>query len=474
MADFSFQQGVQQRQTQVIRAQMRQWLEALHLPLMELQTLITQAVETNPVLEAINPNEVSLTPAQDEVLANPEETPDYFLQQYEGYDDSQEAAERRQHFFDQYATAESLQEHLQAQAALSATSQEEYELLTLLIGNIDDNGRFTGSFPDLEMVLGCSEEHLERALAKIQSFDPVGVGARNLEECLNLQVLADKGPVPHRSVCLQLLNGHLQALAHHHADRLCDQLHCTQSDLRDILGYLKTLDPYPGKTFHPERTQIIEPELTAIFEKGHWIAQANKQSLPRLRISKKYLQMLEGPKTSPEVRSYLRQKIYSAKQLINTLQDRGTTLERVAQAILDAQPDFMDKGDAGLHPLKQQDIAKQLELHETTIGRAVNGKYIRTPRGVFELKHFFPHAVQIAPITEIGGDTPTNDMAHSVIQQQIKEIVSGEDPQHPLPDLAIQKALKARGIEIARRTIAKYRTALKIPSAHERRALLKP
>ncbi len=463
----------QMRQAQVLSPQMRQSLDILQLPALELRGLIQAEMERNPVIEHVTqPGEISLEGAQppsepqpaaedqvDALLRADDEWRDYFLQDLEHTPPPEEAQERRQWLLDSVRQEESLQDHLMEQVLLLEASPREREILTALVGNVDDDGYFRGSFPDLQMNLGSDLPPLEHGLAVLQGFDPPGVGARSLAECLRLQVLANGGD----ALLLDLIDHHLEEIAGHGWKKLAAKLGVPEEELQEALAHLRALDPAPGRLFGgPDTAAYVTPEIfVRRAASGAYAAEVDGRELPRIRISRHYRKLLEDPHTAPETRAYIRDRIRAGAALISGIRDRQTTLKAIAQTVIDAQHDFLERGPAFLHPLRMVDVAGKVGLHPATVSRAVAGKYMQTPRGVFELRSFFAQGV--------GASGDAEALSNTALQERIRLMIAREDPAHPLSDQAIEERLKAAGLEVARRTIAKYRGILKIPSTRERR-----
>jgi RNA polymerase sigma-54 factor len=338
-------------------------------------------------------------------------------------------------------------------------SPEDRELAVTLIGNVNDDGYFTGSLPDIMMITGRSEREVVGVLKVIQSFDPPGVGSRTLRECL-LQQLDLVEDSPWEDEARLLIDKYLEKLGAHDEKFLCKALSLNRDELAHVIALVRSLNPRPGRSFESASTEYVEPEVFVAREKGRFVAQVDNGQLPHIRISTHYRKLLEDKSVSAETKSYIRERIRAGAFLIRSIYQRQETIRKIAQEIVDAQTDFLIKGIEALHPMTMAEVAKKVGVHETTVSRTVANKYMRTPVGLFEMKYFFTPGLK-------GKDGVS--VSNKSVQDQILRLVQAEDPTAPLSDQAIEEKLAAQGITVARRTIAKYRGILKIPPSHERR-----
>lgn len=473
------------RQTQVLAPQMRQALDMLQKPIAELRAEIRQQLETNPVIEDVATPEIPLEDVAPEEHASDEITSkeldftpdgeaaertlgaddgfrDYVLGNMENAPTDEAALSRRQYLFDSQVKTETLQQHLLAQVPLSDIAPTDRPLAEILIGNIDDGGLFTGSLPDIEMVTGADAKRVNAVLRRILKFDPAGCGARDLRECLLAQL--DKlDDDPWQNEVRLLVARHLEDIAAGRIDAVCAALGISRAEYDKALASLRTLDPRPGRAFPSEtgRPAYIYPDVHAVYADGKWTAHADGRDIPDIRISPRYLKMLESADTPAETKSFIRERIRAAEEFRAALEKRQETVRAVAQAIFDAQPAFFEKGLSGLRPLTMQEIADKTGVHATTISRTVNGKYVTTPKGTVELRKFFTSGV----VTESG-----EALSVDAVLARLKALVDAEDPAKPLSDEKLAAALNAEGIDLARRTVAKYRDRLGIPGTSARRA----
>jgi RNA polymerase sigma-54 factor len=476
MAGQGFSLSQQQRQVMTLAPQLRQSLEMLQMPVMELRQAILKEMAVNPTVEMHDPAEIhqsaveqplpqqsaekemDFDPNVDDLLRQDDEYRDYFMQGMENAP-SDDDDEKRQYLFDSIRQPISLQDHLLEQLRLTNLKGSDYELAVTLIGNINGDGYFTGSLPDIVMISGRTEKQVLALLKIIQTFDPPGIGARDLRECLLLQ-MGRFDDSPWESEVRLLIDKYLEKLAAHDETFLCKALNVTRDELQTVIGLVKSLNPRPGSAFDSQRTEYVEPEVFVSKEKGRYVAKVEGRLLPQIHISAQYRQMLEDPKVPAATKSYIRERIRAGAFLLRSIDQRQETIRKIAQTIVDAQTDFLDHGIAALKPMTMAEVANKVGVHETTVSRTVANKYMRTPVGIFEMKYFFTPGLKSKDGTAVSNKS---------IQDLIKKMVDEEDPTNPLSDQAIGEKLAAEGFNVARRTINKYRGILKIPSAHARR-----
>lgn len=469
----------QQRQIMTLAPQLRQSLEMLQMPVLELRSAIIKEMEQNPTIEDFDdPSESLLSevmpdppeshptdegldfnPDVDAILAHDDHWRDYFLAGMENAPSHEDAEERRQYMFDSIREHTSLQDHLLYQLTLTTLSPEDYEIAVTLIGNINDDGYFTGSLPDLIMVTGRSEDEIVTILHRIQTFDPPGIGARDLKESLLLQLEAVEDS-PWEDEARILIKNHLDKLALHDTDAMCRTLDLEPHELEQVIELIRSFNPKPGSSFLDDKTEYVTPEVFVKKEEGQYKVKVDDAQLPHIRISRRYRRMLEDPAISADTKSYIRERIRAGAFLIRSLYQRQDTIRKISQAIVDAQTEFFERGVDALRPMTMSEVAQSVGVHETTVSRTVANKYMQTPIGVYELKYFFTTGI----ISEDG-----SSLSNRSIQEMIKRIVDAEDPRKPLSDQAIEAELKEQGVSVARRTVAKYRGILKIPPSHHRR-----
>lgn len=458
----SFQQG--QRQSQQLAPAVRQSIRMLAMNLPDLRQEIVREISCNPLIEDVD--HALERPLDDAVSQN-----DRRESEAESLTPEDEAApsvnpteddiERRQRFFDNQVDTETLQEHLERQIPVSDLPVQDYALAETLIGNLNDDGYFDGSLPDVVMVSGESEAHVLEVLAAIRRFDPPGCGARNLKECLLAQM--DKlDDSPWEDEVRALIENHLEDIAAGRVAIILESLGITRAEYADALRELRTLDPKPGRAFigSGEANRIVKPEVHAVREKGRWIADVDDRSLPDIKISPRYLKMIGDPSVPKETREYLQERLAAAHQLNDAIEHREETIRAIAQEIFDRQPGFFESGLKGLKPLTMVEVAEKVGVHPTTVSRTVNDKYVSTPKGVIELRRFFTHGIETAD-----GEMVAKETVHDAL----KALVDAEDRRRPLSDEALAARLKDQGFPVARRTVAKYRGILGIPGTSERR-----
>ncbi len=333
---------------------------------------------------------------------------------------------------------------------------EELRIGEQIVGNIDDDGYLRASVEEIAASCGSSTEAVERVLEVIQSFDPPGVGARDLRECLLLQLSQKEEPNP---MAEALLRDHFDALKRGDYQALAKGLGLQIEEVLEVIEQIKRLEPKPGRPFSPEAARVIVPDVI-IYKTGNDFEVAlNDDGLPKLRINRHYRRMLEEGGEGVPV-EYLKEKMRAAQWLIKSLEQRQQTLYKVTKSIVKFQREFLEKGIDYLRPLILRDVAEDVGMHESTISRVTTNKYAVTPQGLFELKFFFSGKVGEGAV----------EMSVRRVKKLIQEIIAEEDPRAPYSDQRIVEILKARyGLEIARRTVAKYREGLAIPSSKERR-----
>ena len=463
-------QGLYQTQTQklAIGPQMQQSLQILQAPTMELRQLVQQEISVNPVLELEQP-EVSLqdTAPEDpdddrelrELSQMDEEWRDYWSQSRAATPRREGDDERYRYVMDSIVAPTTLQEHLMEQLRMANVAPEQLsELVEFLIGNLNDAGFIQTSLDDLSLSHGIPLDDLEKAKAILITFDPVGVGAADLREALLIQMerLSKK-----QSLAYRLVEHHLDDLANKRYPLLSKKLAVPMEQISRASDFIGTLDPRPASRFAEMSNQYVTPDVVTERQAGEWVAVMSNDDLPSLRISNAYKDMLAQADSSEEVRNYIREKIRGGKFLIRSIHQRQQTIQKIATEILKHQAEFLEKGTSFLRPLNMARVAEDVGVHETTVSRAIAGKYMATPHGVFELKYFFTQGVA----TESG-----EDLSNTSVKNAIAEIIAGEPHRKPLSDDKITKMLNEKGIHVARRTVAKYREALGILPSHLRKS----
>lgn len=462
MADASLQQSLSQQQT--LAPQMRQSLEILQANTLELQQLLRQALEQNPVLDdetaSLSIDELEHdAPDPDEIVEDPDDDlRELAILENRAVSSSQDDEERREHLYNSIVAPETLQQHLLAQLNLAGAEERTREIALVLIGNLDDRGFFDEPLRDMAVRLAIPLEPLHDAKRLLQSFDPPGIAADDLRESLLLQL--ERSGRGH-SLEHRIVDSQLNELARKHFPQIAKALHTTIDQVAEAAEHIAQLDPSPGTSFDPSGNPYIIPDVG--FEKdeeGNWQAVLTNEYLPRLKLSDTYKDVL-ATSVDRKLRTYLRNQLRDGRTLIKALDQRQGTILAIADQILLRQAEFLNKGPRHLKPLTMNEVAEVIEVHPTTVSRAVAGKYIRTPHGVMEMRRFFATGYKTA-----GGQ----EVSNAGVREAIQEIISKEDPSKPLSDSAIEKLLKQQDLKVARRTVAKYREQLGILPSHLRKS----
>jgi RNA polymerase sigma-54 factor len=467
-------QGMHQSQNfalqQVLSPQLQQSLLILQAPLLELHNLVQQEMETNPVLEELQselrPEERngSESSANDnfkeefEKLATlDEEWRDYMAQSGSYTGGSREAQDKRQFFFDSMAVQETLQQHLMTQLNQTVLNANDRKTAELIIGNIDDNGFLQSTPEEMALSSGIAKEDFEKMLALIQSFYPPGVGARDLRDCLLIQLQREG---KESSLEYKIISEHMEDLGKRRFPEIARRMNISVEEVQKCANNIAQLNPRPGQAFAAAPQNYVLPDVTVEKVNGDYQIILNNEQIPHLRISNIYKDIIAQSDNGSEVKDYIRDKIRSGKFLIRSIHQRQQTISNIAQQIVSRQRDFLDHGSSHLKPMTMKEIADAVGVHETTVSRAVSGKYMATPQGVFEMKYFFTPGYQTAT-----GES----MSNTSVKEAILDLVKHENGNAPLSDQEIVEMLSERGVPIARRTVAKYRTELNILPSNMRR-----
>ena len=469
----------------VLTPQLRQAIHMLQLSTPELEAELAEAVESNPLLDWVEPEPITASKDASERVADGdgsangsgetihdasndngraddiepwtrgEEPWQQRLGPVTHSGDDDNAAER-------VADVESLQDHLRWQLHLSHFSERDCRIGLALIDAIDDDGYLRESMDALQASLHpeltVTHEELQAVLSQLQDFDPLGVGARDLGECMALQLAPLADDTPGKVLALRIARGPIERLPRIGIEGVAQELVCDNEDVQLGLQLLRTLDPRPGASIGgvPHDTYIT-PDCVIWRQQGVWrVALASSQA-PRLTIHRGYEGMIGAANAADA--SYLRGRLQEARWLLKNVQARGETLLKVAQCLIRQQSGFLEFGDQALRPLTLREVAAEVGLHESTISRAVSRKYARTPRGTIPLRTFFASGIE----TGSGGGTSS-----TAIQSMIRHLIEAENPRKPLSDARLANSLKASGVPVARRTVAKYREAMNIPSSQDR------
>lgn len=443
---------------------MRQSLEILQANTLELQQLLRQTLDTNPVLEdevaslSLDELENGENESEDSSDTLDDDLRELAIMESRSVSSSPDDEERREHLYNSIVGPETLQQHLMSQLDLSAPSPTVRNAALALLGNMDERGFFDESVSELGQRLGISVDNLERAKTLLQSFDPPGVASDDLRESLLVQ-LHRAGRLD--SLEFKIVEGHLNELARKHYPQIARALKVSVEQVAEAAEHIAQLDPAPGTSFDPSSNPYIIPDVS--FEKneaGIWTAVLTNEYLPRLRINDTYKDLVASS-ADRKLRTYLRNQLRDGRTLIKALDQRQATILAISEEIIARQREFLERGPRNLRPLTMNEIAEAIEVHPTTVSRAVAGKYARTPHGVMELRRFFATGYK----TDKG-----EEVSNEGVREAIQTIVSKENPQKPLSDSAIEKELQAQGIKVARRTVAKYREQLGILPSHLRKS----
>ena len=470
---------MQQRQSlalqQVLSPQLQQSLLILQTPLLELRNLVQQEMETNPVLEELPEDSGANERSEAEASADEnfkdefqklasldEEWRDYMAQSassnFDGRRISKEADEKRQFLFDSIPVQETLQQNLIAQLNQTVLSADDRKTAELIIGNIDDVGFLQSTTEEMALNSGIPQDEFERVLGLVQTFYPAGVGARDLRECLLIQ-LRRQGK--EHSLEHRIVSEHMDDLGRHRFLEIARRMAISVEDVQKAADSIARLNPRPGQVFAAAPQNYVLPDVIVEKVDGEYQIAFNNEQIPHLRISNLYKDIIaSGDAQSSDVKDYIRDKIRSGKFLIRSIHQRQQTIMNIAQQIVSRQRDFLEHGPSHLKPMTMAEVAEVVGVHETTVSRAVSGKYMATPQGVFEMKYFFTGGYQTAT-----GESLSNIS----VKQAILDLVKHESGSAPLSDHEIVEILSERGIPIARRTVAKYRTELNILPSHMRR-----
>lgn len=478
----------QARMTQQLRMtpRLQQAIKLLQLSRMELIAQVRQEMVENPVLEEMpDAFEEQAAPVLDsrlpedvraDSLPEPREDrrPEHEID-WEAYLNSDNARPLPENSYrglstEDYPSAEmlltqseSLFDYLLSQLRLAELEPLQESIGTFLIGNLDDAGFLTGiSVEEISLELGVTPDVVDHVLALVQEFDPPGVAARDLAECLSIQA---RKLYPGNRVVASLIGEHLPSLERKSYSKIARAMGMDIGEVIEGARLIAALEPRPGRSFETGDARYITPDIYVVKSGDDYVAILNDDGLPRLRISgyyKRELARSKGGAGRDEVREYLQDKLRGATWLIRSIQQRQSTILKVTESIIRFQRDFFDKGVEHLRPLVLRDVAQDIEMHESTISRVTNNKYVYTPRGVFELKYFFNSS-----ITHLAGE----DLASEAVKARIRELIASEDPKNPLSDARIAEVLLEGNIDIARRTVAKYREMMGILSSSKRKQM---
>ena len=461
----------------ILTPSLQQAIKLLPMSTLELKDLLNQEMVENPMLEEIPTEDAQVAEAQTTEEKPPEQEKKE-PQRADTWDDAD-----YQYFFGEYlddgyrprapqevkelppientlSSSSSLADHLSWQLSLQTDDPQIREIGEAIIGNLDDDGYLVASLDELAAMGPWPVEQVEQVLAMVQRFDPVGVAARDLQESLLLQIrhLGLEGTPSER-----IVSEHLRALQNHQIPEISRKLAMPIEELKTHIEIIRHLDPKPGSRFNPAQSQYVTPDVYVEKIDDEYVVWLNEDGLPQMRISPTYRRLLDkGADHGEETRAYVRDKFNAARWLIKSVQQRQNTIYKVARSIVNFQREFLDHGIEHLRPLVLRDVANDIGMHESTVSRVVTNKYMHTPQGVFEMKYFFHSGISSSYGESVSSVT---------IKQRIKKIIESEDPRKPLSDSKIVSILQREGLVLARRTIAKYREELKIPTSNQRKVL---
>lgn len=464
----SMKQSMALRQTLKMTPQLQQAIKLLQLSRLELETAIRTEINENPMLEeGVEERETVAEAADAEVAATANEQDprkqdefewdSYFENQNKTRERSSSGNEEIMNYENVIATKESLHDHLQWQASLYGFNDEEYKIALILIDHINDDGYIVTPFSDIAIEESVLEKDLEDILPFIHEFDPPGVGARDLQECLLVQA---KHLQEDTKDLVTLIKNHMKDLERKNYPNIAKEMGLALEEVIDMCKIINTMDPKPGRQFSTNETYYVTPDVYVYKVAEEYVVSLNEDGLPKLRISNFYKNMAQKKGNKDEAQNYIQEKLRSALWLIRSIHQRQRTIYKVTESIVKHQTEFFEKGSSFIKPMILRDIANDIGMHESTVSRVTTNKYVHTPQGIYELKYFFNSGIS----TDDG-----DSLASESVKMKIKALVSAEDPKKPLSDQKLVELLKKDGIIIARRTVAKYRDVLKILPSSKRK-----
>lgn len=486
MSGHGFSHELRQRQSQslVLAPQLRHSLKILQVAALDLRSVIQEELQSNPTLEELpmesNEQEKPESPESGEETDAPpeqegpreemdfskefeilgkldEDWRDYMANSGGNQPHTAEAAEKRQHFLDSMVSAPSLQEHLMQQAEMADLSPTVRNAIRHLIGSLDDRGFLTQPLADAALQAQLPLAAMQEAHGVLKAFDPPGIGSATLADCLLTQLA---GTGRGTSLAARIVRDHFELLARRRIPELSRKLGASPDDVQQAVEEIGKLDPAPGRRFAEDSNRVVEPDVTVERDGDSWKITLNSDYIPRLRISSTYRDMIARGTLSKTERDYLRERIRSGKFLIDSIEQRQRTIERISREIVKAQDEFFTHGVSHLKPLTMTQIASVVGVHETTVSRAIANKYMKTPHGVFDIKYFFTTGYQADSGTAV---------SNTSVKEMIADLITLENRSAPLSDQDLVAKLQEKGITIARRTVAKYREELGILPSNLRR-----
>lgn len=478
-------QVLKQSQKLIMSPQMQQAIHLLQLPMMELSALIDQELVQNPVLEEIEGDEetstdldaaeieeasieedinsdgvgeeISFEEEFDRLSHLDDDWKDFLQSSGPIQKVSEEDQKKRKYLEDSMTKPETIEEHLKSQFHLLDFTEEELLIADQFVGNLDTNGFLKISLEEVQKPDHFEIEDVEDVLLAIQTLHPVGVAARNLNECLLIQLeRLGKG----QSIEAQIVANYLNELGRKNISLIAKNLQISVKEVQNAATFISTLEPKPGRMFDVQENEYVVPDVTIEKVGDDYVVQINNEYLPRLRISATYKKLMHDENVTTKTKQYIKEKVQAGKWLVKNIQQRQDTLRKIMETIISEQRDFFDQGAGYLKPLTMQTVADQIELHESTVSRAIANKYVDTPRGLFQIKYFFTSGIHTAN---------GQDESSTNIKEKIQQIVKGENPMKPFSDQQLVSLLDKEGIQIARRTVTKYRKEMKILPTHLRK-----
>lgn len=457
-----FDLTIEQAQKLVMTPELIQAIQILQFNNQELEAFVQEQLLVNPVLEQDaerKENDEERSAGSEEEKLDWKEfirNSSYDDISYRGWHDKDE--DKTGEYERYVTTAVTLPEHLMFQYQFATVSRGCRRVGKYIIESLDENGYMTSTVDEIAEAMGVSEDKVNEALDIIHGFDPAGVGARNLAECLSIQLRTKNKLTPEMD---KIINEHLEDIANNRMSAVAKDMGMSVQQVQDMADVIRNLEPKPGRQFASEmETKYIVPDVIVEKIDGEYIVIVNESSTPHLMISSYYRRLLERADADKQLADYLSDRVNSANWLIKSIEQRKQTIFNVVSAVVKYQQDFFDYGSKYLKTLTLKDIAEELGIHESTVSRSINGKYMQSPRGVFEIKHFFSAGVS---------DAAGEGISSNSIKEFIKEIVDGEDRSKPYSDQKIVEMLEEEGLNISRRTVAKYRDEMGILSSSKRR-----
>jgi RNA polymerase sigma-54 factor len=483
--DLKQTQNIKQLQRLIMTPQMQQALNLLQLPIMELSTLVETEIEQNPLLESNEDNSENMTPAemeieeQEEELKSPlekelnfnendfqilkqldEDFKDHFKETQPAPVQRNQDDEKLQTFLENSLRSdETLYECLMRQTREILSGEEDINIAEAIIGNLDGNGLLLVPIEEIAILNQFDTGKLSSILLKIQELDPPGIAATSIQQALLLQMERKK---KQNSLAYKIIDSHFQDLLHNRIPAIQKSLHCSLGEINlAIINDIAKLDLHPGSAFIKEFTQPIVPDLSITHDdSGKLHVVIIDEYLPTIRLNQRYLKMLEDVNIQNEAKEFIKQKLMSAKWLVRNIYQRNETLEKIGNFLIKEQADFFSDPKGNLVPLNMKTLAEAINVHESTVARAVSNKYLTCNRGIFLLKYFFTNELDTDNGSKISSKT---------VKDLVNDTIQNEDKKKPLSDQEISNMIKLQGIHCARRTVAKYRHLLKFGNAHQRK-----